>query len=851
MKNIYKANNFEKKIQKFWKENNYFKDARVGKKTFSIILPPPNITGNLHLGHAWDAYFPDLLIRYKRLKGYDAIWYPGLDHAGIATQVKVEERISKELHKNLKDISKEEFLKITWKWKEDFENNIKKQWDKLGIALDYKNLKFTLDDEINELVINTFIDYYEKGLIYEDERLINWDKKLQSAISDIEIIHKENKSKLYFIKYKLKDENLFLTVATTRPETMFGDVALFINPNDLKNKKFINKIALNPANNNELPILSDKEIDMNFGTGIMKLTPAHDFTDYKLAKKYNLPFIKIFKNDGNLNENVPKEYQNISSEKAREKLLKEFKQKKLLEKIEEIDNFIPVSSRTDVIIEPMISKQWFLKTSELAKIVRKYQKSKDKILFFPSKFENDFLNWINKMEDWCISRQIIWGHRLPVWEKNGEKIVSRKSPDPFWKQSWDVLDTWFSSSLWPIAFANKEISNKSENSNFLTDTLFTGYDIIFFWVARMIMQSLYIEDKAPFKNVILHGLIRDKFGRKMSKSLGNGINPIEVIEKWGSDSLRLFLLGNSTPGNDLKYDDKKLNRYWTFSNKIFNIFNLIYKYSDLNFFKYEEDLNKLKLNDIDKYLINKIDLLIILIENNVEKYNLSIVINQIINFINEDFSSIYLELIKKFPDDNQKRNTLNLFIRLLILLHPFIPFLTEKIYKDFSKKYSLKESILLENFPKNSKISFDNKFSILLDLIKTVRLIHSKTNYKYLKSLNLYLNNLSKNDESFYNKYLNIFNAKIKQKENNDVFNGIEVSLNAGAIYYIFKKDELINYKILNKKAISKYEFEYQRATKILDNKNFLEKASLELIKSEKNKKEFYEKLLKILKNEN
>ncbi|BDV02283.1 MAG: valine--tRNA ligase [Candidatus Hepatoplasma vulgare] len=851
MKNIYKANNFESEIQSFWKENNYFKNAREGSKTFSIILPPPNITGDLHLGHAWDSYFPDLLIRYKRLKGYDAIWYPGLDHAGIATQVKVEEKILRELNKNLSDISKEKFIELTWKWKKDFENNIKNQWEKLGIALDYKNLKFTLDHDVNEFVIDTFIHFYKEGLIYEDERLINWDKKLQSAISDIEIIHKENKSKLYFIKYKIKDENDYLIVATTRPETMFGDVALFINSNDLKNKKFLNKIAINPVNNRNLPILHDKEIDMNFGTGIMKVTPAHDFFDYKLAKKYDLPFIKIFNNNGKLNENVEFEYQNLSSEEARKKIIKDFENKKIIKKIEDINNVIPISSRTNVIVEPMISKQWFLKTSELSKKIKKYQKSKDKILFFPLKFEKDFLNWINKMEDWCISRQIIWGHRLPVWKKGDEKKIQKESPGISWKQSWDVLDTWFSSSLWPIVFSNDNISKKSENPNFLTDTLFTGYDIIFFWVARMIMQSLHLKNKAPFKNVILHGLIRDKIGRKMSKSLGNGINPIEVINKWGSDSLRLFLLGNSTPGNDLKYNEKKINHYWSISNKLFNIFNLIYTYSDLENFKYEDDLNKLSLNDIDKYIIKRIDQLINSIEKNVEKYNLSILINQIIIFINDDFSSIYLELIKKFSDKNQKKNTLNIFIRLIILLHPFIPFLTEKIYRDFSKKYKLKESILLESFPKESKMNFNNKVSILLDLIRATRLIHSQTNYKYLKNLNLYLNNISIDNEVFYNKYLNVFNANVNQREKKDLFNGIEVSLHAGVIYYTFKEEELINYKILDKKAISKYEFEYERAKNILNNKNFLEKANSELIKNEKIKKVFYNKLLKILKNEN
>lgn len=854
MKNTYKPESFESSIQKFWKENNYFKNQREGNEVFSMILPPPNVTGNLHLGHAWDSYFPDLLIRFKRLQGYDAIWFPGIDHAGIATQVKVEQRIKERLNKDSSKITKSFFLQKAWEWKDSYAKNIILQWGKLGIALDYSKLKFTLDSDVEKLVNKVFINYYKKGLIYQDIKLVNWDFKLKTAISNIEIDYITKKSELFFVKYKLVDSKKDLIVATTRPETILADVALFANSSDSRYKNLKNKFVINPLTSKEMPILFDSSIDKEYGSGLMKVTPGHSLFDYNLAKKHNLKIFSIFKENGETILDLPKKYQNFKIDKLKKTVIEDLEEKTAILKIEEIENSIPLSSRSKAIIEPIISKQWFLKTSKIAKKVLDFQKTTKKINFYPAKFEKDFLNWINQMEDWCISRQIWWGHRLPVWKKNNKLFVGNTPPDSSWKQSEDVLDTWFSSSLWPIIFASEQKNKSKIDKKYLSTSLFTGYDIILFWVSRMIMQSLELENKAPFKNVLIHGLLRDNQGRKMSKSLGNGINPIDVINKWGSDSLRMFLLGNSTPGNDLKYNETKVNRFWDLNNKLFNSWKLIKKmnqnYLDKSNFKYLENLSNLVLSDVDKFIINKIDNLINLINENVEKYNLTFVINEIENLIVNDFSSIYLEIIKRTKSNDQIVTTNIIFTRLLIVLHPFIPFLTEYIYQDISKEFHLKKSILLENYPKNSKIIFDNKIKILLDLIKTSRQIHSQTEFKY-NIINLYLNNLSYKDIDFYNNYLNYFNSKLNIKNNLKEFNGVNVTLKSGAIYYIFENKNLINQNSLNKEAIKKYNFEYKRATNLLNNKKFLLNANKDLIIKEREKKKFYSKLLHILKNEN
>lgn len=849
---IYNPSKFEEEIYNFWKSNNFFNQNSQKNKTFSIILPPPNVTGDLHLGHAWDLYFPDLLIRYKKLKGYNAIWYPGTDHAGIATQAKIEKIMFEESGKNRFSIGKKDFLAKIWDWKNFYENNIFKQWYKIGVCLNFDKYKFTLDKKVNDLVNKIFIDYYNQGLIYQDTKIINWDTKLQTAISNIEIEKKETKSQLYYIRYPFfDDKKKYLIIATTRPETIFGDSAIFVNPKDKRYQKFIGKYLINPLNNQKLKILSDDYIDIFFGTGVMKATPAHDFNDYNLGKKYKLDFINILNKDGKLNDNCLK-YANLDRYEARKIIITDLKAKNLLEKIDHnYINNISYSQRSGSIIEPLISKQWFLKASILAKNTLNF--NDNKIYFYPERFLKEYKKAIKNMEDWCISRQLWWGHQIPVWYFEDKIKVQEKSPGKNWKQEEDVLDTWFSSSLWPIVNKDQKVIDKSENKNYLSDTLFTGSDILFFWVVRMIFQTIQIEKKYPFKNVIIHGLIRDKNGKKMSKSLNNGINPIDVIDKWGSDSLRFFLLANSTAGNDLNFNEKKINYSWDINNKLLNINNLLLKLSSkakINRVK----ISNLKLNPLDNYLIFKLKDLLFLIENNLEKYNLTIIFNYISNFLLEDFSSNYLELLKEDTNINKYQNALNIYLQILIILHPFIPFLTEKNYQSLKNVIKIKESILLENYLDlkdidNLKINF-NIIKKVLVILKVLRKINS--DFKYQKNSKiLILNKQLNNKEKIYIKNFlkNKYNFEFVEKTEEIKFNEVYISKNIGAVFYKFNDANLQKIEDLKIKAQKYFKFEYDRSDNLLNNDGFLKNANNELIEKERNKRRKYRELLNLIKN--
>lgn len=851
-KNIYNPGQFEEKIYDFWKRNSFFNKKNQGNKSFSIILPPPNVTGDLHLGHAWDLYFPDLLIRYKKLKGYNAIWYPGTDHAGIATQAKIEKIIFEKTGKNRFSIGKKEFLAKIWDWKKLYENNIFNQWYKIGVCLDFDKYKFTLDKKVNDLVNKTFINYYNEGLIYQDTKLINWDPKLQTAISNIEIEKRETKSKLYYIRYPfLDDKKNYLIIATTRPETILGDTAIFVNPKDQRYQKYIGKFLLNPLNDQKLKILTDDYIDISFGTGVMKATPAHDFNDYNLGKKYNLNFINILNKDGKMNQECLK-YANLDRYEARKIIIKDLRMKNLIEKIDHnYINNISYSQRSGTIIEPLISKQWFLKSSKLAKNTLKF--NNDKIYFYPERFLKEYKKAITNMEDWCISRQLWWGHRIPVWYFEDKIKVQEISPGKNWKQDEDVLDTWFSSSLWPLVNKDQKIIGKSENKFYLSDTLFTGSDILFFWVVRMIFQSIQIEKKYPFKNVIIHGLIRDKNGKKMSKSLNNGINPIDTINKWGSDSLRFFLLANSTPGNDLNFNEEKINYSWDINNKLFNINNLLLKLS-LKEKIYRTEIFNLKLNSLDNFLLYKLKKLLILIENNLEKYNLTIIFNNISSFLIDDFSSNYLELLREYKNANKYQNALNIYLQILIILHPFIPFLTEKNYQSLKNKMEIKESILLENYLdlkdiNNLKINF-NIIKKVLAVLKVLRKINS--NFEYKKNYKiLILNNDLNNKEKIYIKefFKSKYNFEFIEQIEKIKFNDIYISKSIGAIFYRFSDKNLKTIDYLKTKAQKYFKFEYDRSDNLLNNNGFLKNANNKLIENERNKREKYRKLLNLIKN--
>ncbi len=832
----------EARIQSFWKKNDYFKYSNKGKKTFTIILPPPNVTGKLHLGHAWDSYYPDMLIRYKQLNNYEAIWYPGMDHAGIATQAKVEKMIFNESGKTRFDLGRNDFLNEIWKWKELYELNIKEQWDKLGLILDYDKSKFTLDKDVNKLVLDSFVKLYEKGLIYKGKRLINWDPILQTAISNIEINHIEKKSELYNIEYDIVDSDKKIVIATTRPETMFGDVAIFVNPNDERYKKLIGKFVINPANNDKLKIMSDEYVEMEFGTGALKVTPGHDFNDYVLSKKYNLKIINIMNHNGTLNENAG-EYNGINIEVARQKLINKFSENKKLISIEEHNNSIGVSERSGAVVEPMISDQWFLKSSHLAKESFAAQNNENtEVDFYPSRFETVYKNWLENMEDWCLSRQLWWGHRIPAWYKDGQIKVQIESPGKDWQQDNDVLDTWFSSSLWPIIFKNEDVISRSDNNSYLSDLLFTGYDIILFWVSRMIYQSLELNGKSPFKKAIMHGLIRDTSGKKMSKSLGNGIDPMEVIEKWGSDALRSFLLGNSTPGQDIKYNETKIQSSWDLNNKLYNAGNLLIHLSNGNKFKRDE-INEYSL--IDKYAISSINKFRKILEDNIEEYNLTIIFSEMQKLIFDDISNGYLEFVKQ--DKNNLSNAINIFVDLLILLHPIIPFTTEMIYSNLRDIINLKESILLERYSKIEKIEKNVDIDTLLSSLKVARTINSNSNFKKGNKIEIFIENDKIFDRALINKYINFLSADISNIKKDEYLN-IEVYPGVGIIYSTFEGAKNKPILELKKEIKSKLEFELKRAKGLLANEKFVSNAAKNLIISEENKVEFYSKSIELLK---
>lgn len=846
MANKYEPFKSEEKIQLFWKKNNYFKESNIGNKTFSMLMPPPNITGKLHLGHAWDAYYPDMLIRYKQMNNYEAIWNPGMDHAGIATQIKVEEELLKTEGKNKFDLGRIKFISKIWEWKNLYSDNIERQWDKLGIALDYKKNKFTLDKDVNDLIINTFVSLYKKNLIYKGERLINWDPVLKTAISNIEINHIEKNSFIYDIKYKYEDSNDFVIISTTRPETIFGDTAVFVNPNDDRHKHMIGKFLINPLTGNRIKIYTDKYVQINFGTGILKVTPGHDFNDYKLYKKYNLELINIMNKDASLND-LCGIWKGMDRFKARKSILKYLEEKELLVEKREHIMQIGISERSGTIIEPLISEQWFLKSSILAKKAIKAQSiAETKIDFIPKRFEQEYIGWLDNMEDWCLSRQLWWGHRIPAWYKDGKLIVQKDLPGIGWKQDEDVLDTWFSSSLWPIVFEDEEIILKSDNKGYLSDSLFTGYDIILFWVSRMIFQSLEIKRKAPFQKVIIHGLIRDSKGKKMSKSLGNGIDPILLIEKWGSDSLRLFLLGNSTPGKDIKFNETKIQSSWDLNNKLFNSANLLRILSnDMKINRIEID--SLKLTIIDNYILKKISEFKDMLDLNIERYNLSIIFSGLQKLIFIDFANNYLEFIKQNNNQLQIENAINIFIELLIIIHPLIPFITEDIYKSYKSIIpDLKESILLERM-KEIKFNEVNDIKYLLAALKVARMINSNSKFIRGSKSFIYIETDDRYNINFVNKYIGYLGSSISLKKEQE-YSAIDIFPEVGIIFSSFDNDEKKKINILKDEINNKIKYELKRAKKMLSNSKFVENAEIILVNAERKKVEFYQDSLNLIK---
>lgn len=738
--------NVEKDIYKTWCDEGYFKAGDKSKDPFCIVIPPPNVTGKLHLGHAWDTTLQDIIARYKRLKGYDMLWLPGMDHAGIATQAKVDERLKKEGISRY-DIGREKFLDRAWEWKEEYASHIRQQWAKMGLSLDYSRERFTLDEGLSHAVRKIFVDLYNDGLIYRGERIINWDPKAKTALSNIEVIHKEIEGAMYTFKYKVVETGQILNVSTTRPETMFGDVCVCVHPDDLRYTDVIGKHVINPANGDELPIIADSYIDIEFGTGAMKCTPAHDPNDFLIGEKYKLPKIICMNPDGTMNECCG-EFKDMDRFECRKALVKKIEAEGNLVSIEKHMHQVGHSERTDVIVEPYLSKQWFVKMKPLAEEVLKHQENpEEKINFYPLRFEKTFNQWLENIEDWCISRQLWWGHRIPAWyhKDSGEVYVGYEDPKDIenWIQDEDVLDTWFSSALWPFSTLGWPENTDDLNRYFPNDVLVTGYDIIFFWVARMAFQSRYAMHSRPFKDVLIHGLVRDAQGRKMSKSLGNGIDPMEVIDKYGCDSLRFFLTTNSTPGQDLRFITEKVEAAWNFINKIWNASRFVCMNLDADFSIDQLDLSQASM--IDKWILKRLNETIESVSANMDKYEFALVGNELTSFVWDDFCSWYIELCKANLNSedaairNAVKSTLVTVLSAIVrLLHPFMPFVTEEIYLSIPHRF---ESINLETWPNLIDVAMSDEemssVNELITMIQAVREIKTAYNLKPSADVNI------------------------------------------------------------------------------------------------------------------
>lgn len=683
----------EKGKYQTWKEKGYFTSGDLSKKPYAIVIPPPNVTGKLHLGHAWNTTLQDILIRYKRMDGYDALWLPGMDHAGIATQAKVDAKLREE-GMNPRSMDREAWLEHAWKWKKDYAENIHEQWAKLGLSLDYTKERFTLDEGLSDAVKHVFVTLYNKGLIYRGERIINWDPKAMTALSNEEVIYKDVEGAFYHIKYMIEGTDEYLEVATTRPETLFGDTAVAVNPEDERYKKYIGKNVILPIANKLIPIVADEHADMEFGTGVVKITPAHDPNDFEVGNRHNLERIIVMNPDATMNEHAGK-YCGMDRFACREALVKDLEEAGLLISIEKITHSVGHSERTDVMVEPYLSKQWFVKMRPLADAVLKNQKNKKtKVNFVPERFEKIMNHWMEITYDWCISRQLWWGHRIPAWYKGDEVYVGYEAPkEEGWVQDPDVLDTWFSSALWPFSTLGWPEDTDLLKRYYPNDVLVTGYDIIPFWVNRMTFQGLEFTGQRPFKDCLIHGLIRDKEGRKMSKSLGNGVDPMDVIEKYGADALRYFLSTATAPGMDLRYDEEKVASTWNFINKLWNASR--YVLMNLGEFK-EEDQTMDDLSISDKWILTKLEQTIQTVRKHMDQYEFHVVGTELYRFIWDDFCDWYIELTKGSINNTTKTVLVKVLTCILKMLHPFMPYVTEEIYQMLPMH---EESIMISQYP--------------------------------------------------------------------------------------------------------------------------------------------------------
>ena len=820
----------EKNKYETWKSKDYFKsDSKSSKEPFCIVIPPPNVTGKLHIGHAWDVTLQDLIIRYKRMQGYDCLWLPGMDHAGIATQSKIDKRL-KEQGIMPRSMSREAWLEQAWAWKDEYANTIHEQWAKLGISVDYSKERFTLDQGLSHAVNEVFIRLYNKGLIYRGERIINWDPEQMTALSTEEVIYKEDKGAFYHIKYFIEGTEDYLDVATTRPETLFGDTAVAVNPKDKRYNHLIGKNAILPVVNKLIPIIGDEHADPEFGTGVVKITPAHDPNDFEVGNRHNLERVVVMNKDATMNENAGK-YQGLTREECREQLVKDLEKEDLLIKIEPMVHSVGHSERSDAVVEPYLSKQWFVKMRPLADRVLENQKDKEnKVNFVPSRYEKVMNHWMEITYDWCISRQLWWGHRIPAWYKDDEIKVQVESPGEDWVQDPDVLDTWFSSALWPFSTLGWPDSKELLDRYFPNNVLVTGYDIIPFWVNRMTFQALEFMNKRPFKDCLIHGLIRDKEGRKMSKSLGNGVDPMDVIDEYGCDALRFFLTTNSAPGMDLRYDEEKVKSSWNFINKLWNASRFVLlNIEDLK----ERSISKEELTIYDKWILTKKNQLIKNVIKNMDKYEFHNVGNELYSFIWEDFCDWYIELTKSNMTPTTKTILLDTLTDILKLLHPFMPYVTEEIYQKLPIKEA--ESIMISSYPEvNKKDIYKEEAEELESILEDIVAIRN------LKASNKITKEALVNFECKKEEFIKIFASQLKITDKNltsdDPDNMVSCNYKSSNINitYFFEQDQ-VDTKALEEEA-NKLKSSIERREKLLSNENYVNKATANIVEMDRKK---------------
>lgn len=847
----------EEKWYDFWMKGEYFKaDQDPEKAPYTIVIPPPNVTGKLHLGHAWDTTLQDMLTRMKRMQGFDVLYLPGMDHAGIATQAKVEQKLRAEGKSRL-EMGREKFLEQSWAWKEEYASTIREQWSKLGLGLDYSRERFTLDEGLSEAVQEVFVKLYEKGLIYRGEYIVNWDPATKTAISDIEVIYKDIEGAFYHFSYPLTDGTGHVELATTRPETMLGDTAIAVNPKDERYAHLVGKTITLPIVGREIPIVADEYVDMEFGTGVVKITPAHDPNDFEVGNRHDLPRVLVMNEDGTMNENAGK-YEGMDRFECRKQIVEDLKESGVLIKVEPHLHSVGHSERSDAIVEPYLSLQWFVKMEPLAEKALHEQQGEDKINFIPQRFENTYVRWMENIRDWCVSRQLWWGHRIPAWyhKETGEVYVGKEAPSDIenWEQDNDVLDTWFSSALWPFSTMGWPNEGAADYQKYFpTSTLVTGYDIIAFWVSRMIFQSYEFTGERPFTDVLIHGLIRDSEGRKMSKSLGNGIDPMDVIEKYGADSLRWFLTTGSTPGNDLRFYWEKIEATWNFSNKLWNASR--FALMNMDGLTHEQiDLSGEK-SLADQWILTRLNTTIDDVTRLSDKYEFGEAGRVLYHFIWEDFCNWYIEMAKlplNGEDEAAKLTTRSILAytldQIMRLMHPFMPFITEEIWQHLPHEG---ETVTRAAWPtRNDSLDFPKAvpaFEAVQNVIRSVRNIRAEVNAPMSKQIQLMI--ATSDDQvqhdletnlSYLKKFTNASellverNMTAPEKAMSAIVTGAELFIPLADLINIEEEIARLN------KELVKYTKEVERVEKKLNNPGFVGKAPAHVIEEEQAKAQDY-----------